>query len=266
MHSRKLTTHYLDERGCKPKVNVMDNECSKAVEQHITGQGIDIELCPPRNHRGNGPGERAIRTYKDHLISMLATVDPECPIQLWDEFLEQATDTLNLLRTSRRNAKISAYEELNGEFDYNKTPLVPVGTESIIYNDPEDRNSFEPRAIKAIAVGRAKLHYRCLKFWIPATRGFRISDTYRLYPKHCRMPTISEADETLLAAKDVMQAWEQLSERSKKKLTHNGSLKKLMDILNNEPADGSTRQVTQLPASSCDTMAKCRIWTARLVH
>ena len=79
--------HYLNKQECKPKVNVMDNECSKAVEEHIKGHGIDIELCPPKNHQGNGPGERAIPTYKNHLISTLATVDPECPIQQWDEFL-----------------------------------------------------------------------------------------------------------------------------------------------------------------------------------
>ena len=117
----------LEECNSKPKVNVMDNECSRAVEQYIKkSANMDIELCPPKNHRLNGLGERAVRTFKDHFISTLATVDPTCPIQLWNEFVEQANDTLNLLRTSRRNPSISAYQELNGKFDYNKTPLVPV--------------------------------------------------------------------------------------------------------------------------------------------
>ncbi len=126
---------YLDARGCKPTLNVMDNECSKTVESYITSQNIDIQLVPPANHRVNA-AERAIGTFKEHFIAGLATVDCNCPLQLWDEFLPQAQDTLNLLRVSRRNNKISAYEELEGPFDYNWTLLVTICTPAFIYGDP----------------------------------------------------------------------------------------------------------------------------------
>ena len=33
--------------------------------------------------------------------------------------------------------KISACEELNGEFDYNKTPMSFLGTQTLAYNAPE---------------------------------------------------------------------------------------------------------------------------------
>ena len=150
-------------------------------------------------------------TYKAHFISTLATVDPNCPMQLWDAILAQTTGTLNLLRTSRRNTKISAYEELNGKFSYNKTPLIPVGTKALVYNDPSDKTSFEARALEAFVVSWAMLHYRYLIVWLPGTKGFQISDTYKLYPAHCRLPAISENDETLIAAQDMLQAFKQLT-------------------------------------------------------
>jgi hypothetical protein len=43
-----------------------------------------------------------------------------------------------MLRASHRNSKISAYEELEGSFDYNKTPIAPLGTKSIAYLTPDE--------------------------------------------------------------------------------------------------------------------------------
>ena len=112
----------LKARGYSPALNVMDNECSKTVEQYIRSNNIAIQLVPPDNHRVNA-AERAIATFKEHLIAGLSTVDKLCPLQLWDEFLPQVELTLNLIRFSRRNPRISANEEVYGAFDFNKTPF-----------------------------------------------------------------------------------------------------------------------------------------------
>jgi hypothetical protein len=92
----------LQARNYVPQLNVMDNECSKAVERHIRAEKLNIQLVPPHNHRVNA-AERAIGTFKEHFIAALATIDMNCPLQLWDEFLPQVELTLNLLRFSRRN-------------------------------------------------------------------------------------------------------------------------------------------------------------------
>ncbi len=97
-------------------INVMDNECSKTVASFIRTNNIKIKLVPPHNHRVNA-AERAIATFKDHFIAHLATMDPACPIQLWDEFLPQVELTLNMLRFSRRTQHKSAHEELSGKFN-----------------------------------------------------------------------------------------------------------------------------------------------------
>ena len=60
-------------------LNVMDNECSVAVEKYIKSEKIGIQLVPPHNHRVNA-AEHAIATFKEHFIAALATVDTHLPI------------------------------------------------------------------------------------------------------------------------------------------------------------------------------------------
>jgi hypothetical protein len=64
-------------------------------------------LPPPGIHRRNA-AERAIRTFKNHFIAGLCGVDQYFPLHLWDRLLPQAILTLNLLRGSRINPKLSA--------------------------------------------------------------------------------------------------------------------------------------------------------------
>jgi hypothetical protein len=40
----------LNACGYAPMLNVMDNECSKAVEAHIRTNSMDIHLVLPHNH------------------------------------------------------------------------------------------------------------------------------------------------------------------------------------------------------------------------
>eukprot|EP00804_Cyclotella_cryptica_P004410 CCRYP_006826-RA/>CCRYP_006826-RA protein AED:0.29 eAED:0.28 QI:0/0/0/1/0/0/3/0/476 len=115
---------YLTECGFQPKLNVMDNQCSKAVEKYIRSTKATIQLVNPDNHRVNA-SERAIQTWKEHWLSGMGTLDPTCSIQLWCQFIEQGQDTLNLLWISCVNPKLSAYAVLEGQFNFDKTPLAP---------------------------------------------------------------------------------------------------------------------------------------------
>jgi hypothetical protein len=156
----------LKTGGYCPALNVMDNECSAAVEKYIRSEQINIQLVPPHNHRVNA-AERAIATFKYHFIAALATVDMHCPLQLWDEFLLQVELTLHMLRFSQWNPNRSANQEVYGSFDFNKTPLAPLGTKALIYEDPASRASWAPRTTDGYYMGLASNHYRCLRFYIP---------------------------------------------------------------------------------------------------
>jgi hypothetical protein len=125
----------LAARGYKPTLNVTDNKCSKTVEAYIKSNKMDIHLVLPHNHQVNA-AKCAIATFKEHFIAGLATVDRNRPLQLWDEFLHQVKLTLNLLRFSCRDSRKSAHKEVHGPYDFNKTPITPIGTKGLVYNDP----------------------------------------------------------------------------------------------------------------------------------
>ena len=43
----------LEIQNCKPKLHVLDNQCSKAVKSYIQKEKIKIQLVEPSNHRVN---------------------------------------------------------------------------------------------------------------------------------------------------------------------------------------------------------------------
>ena len=111
---------------------------------------------------------------------------------------------LNLLRASRCNPKFFAYAILEGEFNFNKTPLVPPGSKTLVYKDTKMQTSFAPHAKDAWYIGSAMQHYRCYKFWLPETRGTRIIKTAKFFPLHCTMSIINEGDAAILTSKELV--------------------------------------------------------------
>lgn len=77
------------------------------------------------------------------------TLDPNCPMQLLCQFLKQGQGTLKLPRASRINARLSAYAVLEGQFNFHKTPLAPVGTRALVFLTPNKRHTWENHAIDA---------------------------------------------------------------------------------------------------------------------
>jgi hypothetical protein len=110
--------------GLRPSLQCLDNEASLALGNYLTKRGIDYQLAPPHIHRWNN-AERAIQTFKNHSISGLCSVDPNFPLKLWDKLLPQETLKLNLLRKSWINPRMSAFAQLYGHFDFNRTPMAP---------------------------------------------------------------------------------------------------------------------------------------------
>ena len=85
-----------------------------------------------------------IITFKDRFVAGLFSTEPDFPMKNWDCLLEQAEITLNLLLPSRLNLKLSAYEYLNGTFDYNRTPMAPPGTRTPVHNKTHNRSTWAP--------------------------------------------------------------------------------------------------------------------------
>jgi hypothetical protein len=97
----------LTKGGCRPTYHRLDNECPQQVKDYFASRDVTYQLAPPHDHRSNA-AERAIRTAKNHLAAGWASTDDSFPMYLWDKTLLQAELTLNLLRGSRINPKLSA--------------------------------------------------------------------------------------------------------------------------------------------------------------
>jgi hypothetical protein len=89
-------------------------------------------LVEPHNHCVNA-ADQAIQTFKAHFISALATTDTDFPLQLWDCLTPQVVATLNMLRPSRIDPSMSAYEAVHGPYDWNRYPLAPPGCKAVLY-------------------------------------------------------------------------------------------------------------------------------------
>lgn len=91
---------------------------------------------------------------------------------------------------------------MNGNFDFNRTPLAPPGTKAILFDDPKQRGTWAPHSQDVWYVGPAREHYRCYQFYHPETKGTRIGGTAKFFPQYCQLPCISSADraEELIAA------------------------------------------------------------------
>ncbi len=192
---------------------------------------MDIQLVPPHNHHVN-TAECAIATFKKHSNAALATVDTLCPLQLWDKILPQVKLTLNLLCFSCRNPALSSNQKLYGVFDFNKTPLTPLGTKALVFDNPATHASWAPHATDGYYVGPASNHYQCLRFHIPATQRFRFLDTWHLYPTHCHVPITSKHNQTLHVVADLLeQLGHTVPPSTSAKLRHTRAICQLTDIM-----------------------------------
>jgi hypothetical protein len=169
----------LTARGFKPKLQTLDNEASDALKHFFTANDVEYQLVPPHCHRLNA-AERAIRTFKEHFVAGLSSVDPTFPLYLWDRLLPQAEITLNLLRTSRLHQQLSAAAHFHGLVDYNKTAFAPPGCKIIAHEKPGKRRTWATHGQHGYSLGPAMHHYRCQNVYILDTASERIVDTSSL--------------------------------------------------------------------------------------
>lgn len=114
-------------------------------------------------------------------ITILCGADVKFPLHLWDRLLPQATTSLNLLRNSRLNPRLSAKEHLNRTFDYSRTPMAPLGTGIILHEKPNQHHTWAPHSLDGWYTGYAPKHYRCYTVYVTATSATHITDTIEFF-------------------------------------------------------------------------------------
>ncbi len=64
LNAYKKNFEYLVSKGYTPKINIMDNQATKAIKLYLTPQQCCLQLVEPGNHRVN-TAKQAIQTFKN---------------------------------------------------------------------------------------------------------------------------------------------------------------------------------------------------------
>ena len=97
-----LTTSYkklhmlLKNRGLRPNLHILDNECPNVLKIFMREVNKKIQLVPPHIHWRNS-AERAIRTFKEYFIAGLSSTHKDFLLHLWCRLIPHAILTLNCL-------------------------------------------------------------------------------------------------------------------------------------------------------------------------
>jgi hypothetical protein len=180
----------LQRAGVRPTMHVLDNECPAGVKHFLESQTTQFQRVPAHNHRRNAAG-RASRTFKAHFITGLCSTDPDFPLCLWDELLPQAELTLNLLRGSRLNPRISAWNALQDVYDFHAHPLGPPGCKVVILDPPNHRASWDAHGKEGWYVGPSMEHYCVYRICVKDTKRIWFSERLQWFPRHVTMPALS---------------------------------------------------------------------------
>ena len=185
----------------------LDNEASIILQDHVAAaEGMNYQLTPAGLHQCNS-AERSIQSVKIHFIAGLCLTDPRFPLKLWDKTLLHCLITLNLLRVSKVNPQLSAYAQIHGAFDYNRTPLAPPGIRVLAHVWPADNRSFAPHAEAGYYHGAAMNHYRCHHIWFLSTNSERIVQSLKWFLAYdIKMPIASRDALIITAAHELTAA------------------------------------------------------------
>ena len=88
----------------------------------------------------------------------------------------------------------SAWSYLHGAFNYDATPIVPLGCDIIAHRKKATRNSWDFRGAAGWYVGVALQHYRCHNIVDKSTHAVQISDTVEFRHQHLTQPEVRPMD------------------------------------------------------------------------
>ena len=196
-------------------LNMMNKQAARPLKAFLTTKECKWQFAEPHNHRVNA-AEQAIQTFKNHLIGGFCCTDSEWPLQLWNNLTKQALITLNLCRTSRKHPDRSAYHYFYGKrYDWNKRPMAPPGTRTVVHEAPEGKLSWGTQGIDGWYCCPVFGHYQNMRFYVPETKAYRTSASYDLFPQHFLLPTLPEQQHNKEVAQECIESTQRLKKQAK---------------------------------------------------
>jgi hypothetical protein len=159
-------------------------------------------------------------------------------MNLWDRLLPQTVLTLNLLQQSNVAPTVSAYQYVNGAFDYNKMPLVPIGCTVQVHENSKQRGTWAANSSDGWYLHTSPEHYRCHIIYLKSTRSERVSDTVLFKHKYMTEPLLTPEDTIVKALNHLTQALKEW--RNKKWIEEMDALQQIDEHHNKIPAKPTT--------------------------
>ena len=115
--------------------------------------------------------------------------------------------TLNMLRRSQLNPRLSDYEQVDSIHNLERTPLAPLGCTVKIHEKPHKQLTYAPHSVDESYLGPAVHYYRCYTCYNIYTGGETTPDTIAFFPAFMKMPNYSTRDMAIHAAEDLEKAF-----------------------------------------------------------
>ena len=96
----------LNSKGHHPTLHVLDNNSFQAVKEYITSDRTNLKFVESYNHQVNA-AENGCNAATYLTIATLCTINPACPVQLWNSFVPQIEATLNIIKHTFLGGPIS---------------------------------------------------------------------------------------------------------------------------------------------------------------
>ena len=139
--------------------------------------------------------DRAIQTFKNHFISILYGADRSFPVNQCDRLLPQTVMTLNMVRQSRINPCLSAYQQIWGNYDFNRHPMVIAGCKTIVHLRPKERPCYSIHRVDGFYIEPVMDSFQNFIYNVRSTCDKRKSNIVQFFPRHTQMPETSSANQ-----------------------------------------------------------------------
>jgi hypothetical protein len=90
-----------------------------------------------------------------------------------------------------------------GQHNYSKHPLVPIGMESLVHIKPHKRQTYAQHCEKGFVIGTLFEHYRCQKIWMKDTHCTRILGAVWFKRKYLTNPSVTPEDQIIAAIRGL---------------------------------------------------------------
>jgi hypothetical protein len=101
----------LEAGGHLSKQHVLNNKCSRTIQEFLIKQGIARHNVKANNHTIN-TAEQTVKSENYQVIYSVVVLNKHCLVELWIRMLPQMEATLNILCTLRHNSKLTVYEKM----------------------------------------------------------------------------------------------------------------------------------------------------------